>query len=1191
MARMVRPIAATQAEDDVRMVAPGLLFGGVGAHMQLDSLDSLKGCKVRLEGHFAEPVVVEDVRQVGDGYEVRVRLPSGELEETVLSAEEFSRLTQDVARPAVTVRPVDAEQLHLMVESRRIRLAYAYDPHFAVSLSGIRTLPHQIEGVYVHMLPQPRLRFLLADDPGAGKTIMAGLLLKEMKLRGAIERILIIVPAPLTIQWQDDLLRFFEESFVIVTSATDQQQYVNPWQQNSQIIVSMDYAKRPGVRERIWQQHWDMVIVDEAHKCSARTKRRDARAPEVDATKRYQLVQRLSEMADHVVLLTATPHHGDDDQFAHFLRLIDPDLFPEPHKLADKARQVRRDILRLGKDCPWALRRLKEDLRDLDGRRLFPDRHARTVTFTLNREEYALYKAVTAYINKFLPQGIGRQKQSVALTRTVLQRRLASSTRAIHESLRRRLQRQTKLLEELEQASPEERVKILERLRRRLTDAEMEEGDLDEQARDRLVDEFTVAMEMDQLREEIAALRELVEQARQVREHAPDSKLAALRECLQGAEFAELRDGRGKLLIFTEHRDTLTHVREHLEQWGYSTCEIHGGMNVHERKRAQEEFRTRAQVCVATEAAGEGINLQFCHLMINYDLPWTPTRLEQRLGRIHRIGQERDVYVFNFVAEQSEDGQPVIEGRILKRLLDKLEQMREALGGRVFDVIGEVLSLNEVNLAQMLRDAAYDPRRLDDYLDRIDRVDPEAWRRYEEATGIALARAHVDLDAFHQANYEAEERRLMPEYVEKQFLKAAPFVGLKVERRADGLLRVEYVPQSFRSDRLESVRRLQRKPDESYRKITFRKEDLQDDRHLDAVLVGPGHPLYAVVDEKLNDRLKDVIGGVGVFIDPDAAEQYSLHFFEAEVRGYDAHGRAAAVYAELVAVREGPEGLTIVPPDILHDLTPHHNPPQQLPALNPKPAADFLRSGYQLEMRNRCQQDRRRFAEICREYLTKSFDVRIRAAQDRVMHWRAREAKGDPGAAVNLQQAEQDLADLERQRDERFAALERLAIARPGPLRHVASAIVLPPDSSLADLLKEPSDAESEAAAMAIAMEHERARGWEPTDVSAQKIGFDIRSLSPPDEKTGKREVRRIEVKGRKRGGAIRLTVNEWLKARQLASTYWLYVVWDPTSPDRQLVEIPDPAHTLAHAVREVQTVRYYEIPAGAIGNDTQTGG
>ncbi|HWP39575.1 MAG TPA: DEAD/DEAH box helicase, partial [Tepidisphaeraceae bacterium] len=328
------------------------------------------GQSVSMAGHFETPVVLEEVRQLGAGYECRVRLPDGRLDEVVISAEEASALAaRDSA--ARTLRLVDPSDLQLLVESARIRLAYAHDRQFAVSLSGIRTLPHQIEAVYQKMLPQPRLRFLLADDPGAGKTIMAGLLIKELKLRQAIERILILCPAPLTIQWQDEMQRWFAETFDIIFSAVDQQQLSNPWQRSNQVIASIDYAKQEDVRERVWQQRWDLVVIDEAHKCSAYLKSRSGRSDEVAETKRYQLAKQLSKSADHVLLMTATPHHGDDERFSYFLRLIDPDIFPEPHRLEKRSvAELRSSVFRLGADCPWMLRRLKEDLRDMNGQRL-----------------------------------------------------------------------------------------------------------------------------------------------------------------------------------------------------------------------------------------------------------------------------------------------------------------------------------------------------------------------------------------------------------------------------------------------------------------------------------------------------------------------------------------------------------------------------------------------------------------------------------------------------------------------------------------------------------------------------------------------------------------------------------------------------------------------------------------------------
>jgi SNF2 family DNA or RNA helicase len=1165
------------------------------------------GQKVMLAGHFDQAVVIEGVRRVGKGFECRVRLASGALDETYISEAEAAALTGGAGGDPQSVVPADAEQLRLLIESTRIRLAYTHDPHFAVSLSGIRTLPHQIEAVYLKMLPQPRLRFLLADDPGAGKTIMAGLLIKELKLREAIERVLILCPSPLTIQWQDEMLRWFGESFDIIFSAVDQQQLTNPWQRSNQVVASMDYAKQDEVRERVWQQRWDLIIIDEAHKCSAYTKKSSTRGDEAEKTKRYQLAEKLTAQADHVVLLTATPHHGDDDRFAHFVRLLDPDLFPEPHRLAEKAGEIRRDILRLGPDCPWALRRLKEDLKDLNGRRLFPDRFAHTVAFRLNREEYDLYKAVTAYINEFLPQASGSKKQSVALARTVFQRRLASSTMAIYQSLCRRLDKQKALLEELENLSPAQRAKRLAQLQGRLSDAEQEEDDLDEAQRDELVDETTAAVELDQLRAEIAALGEIVARSKRLKDKGPetDSKLAALQACLKKAEFHELTDGRGKLLVFTEHRDTLYYLREHLDRWGYSTCEIHGGMNPHERKRAQEDFRLSRQVCVATEAAGEGINLQFCHLMLNYDLPWNPTRLEQRLGRIHRIGQNRECHAFNFVAAESEEGQPVIEGRILQRLLEKLEQMRAVLADRVFDVIGEVLSLNDVNLPEMLREAAHDPRRLDEYLDIIEKVDPSRLMRYEQATGIALARANVDFSGFQKANVEAEERRLMPRYVEDQFVKASKEIGLKVEARADGLWRVEHVLADLRSERLGSVRRAG-KAEPAYRKLTFHKGHLEQDQHVDAVLLGPGHPLYAAVDEKLNERLAPLTGATAFFLDAGADSAYLLHFFEISVRGQNTKGEAQTLYGELVAVREetqpsaapgvsvGEGRFTVVPADVLLDLPVLPTTPPNTHRFDPAPAADFLKSTYQQDRREVCQKERERFVKVCRDYLEQSFTARIRAAQNRVMSLRAREA-ASAEIALARQRAENDLADLQRIRQERSAGLKRLELARHGPVRHLATAVVVPSaqaDGMLPCDLLEDLDPEttrrSELAAEDVVIAHELGRGWETERVGHLKIGFDIRSLGPADPQTGYRDpvsgVRRIEVKGRKAGCPIRLTTNEWYKAQQLGDSFWLYVVWNPlANPGPVPVMIQNPAKVLEHAAKPVVSARFYDIPADAI--------
>uniref|UniRef100_A0A7C2PA93 DUF3883 domain-containing protein n=1 Tax=candidate division WOR-3 bacterium TaxID=2052148 RepID=A0A7C2PA93_UNCW3 len=1136
-------------------------------------VEDLINKRVIIQFQFSVPVKVENLSRLGKNYKLTVRKPDGHIEEIILSESEIQRV--EIVEDINSL--VNAEDLLLLVESHRIRLAYSFDPYFAVSLSGIQTLPHQIEAVYGKMLPQPRLRFLLADDPGAGKTIMAGLYIKEMKLRNAVERILILVPANLKIQWQDELLRFFNEYFIIVDSDLDRQQAINIWQKENQVITSIDYAKQEDVRERIWQQNWDIVIVDEAHKCSAHTKRRSNRAPEREATKRYQLVEKLAMRANHLLLLTATPHYGDDDRFCHFLRLLDPDLFPEPHKYQDVTKRIR-ELIFPDKNNPWIIRRLKEHLCDINGRPLFTKRHAITISFKLSFDEYDLYQAVTDYLNRFLVvRGSGRLRQSIALTRTVFQRRLASSTFAIYKSLENRLKKQKEFLDELERASPKERYRLLEKRRGFVVDEEMDEGDIDEIESDRLIAEFSCAEEIDQLKEEIAFLNDLVNKAKTVFEKAPDTKLQALRECLERSEFRELRDGRGKLLIFTEHKDTLFYLSEHIRKWGYSVCEIHGGMDVYQRKRAQEEFRTSAQVCVATEAAGEGINLQFCHLVINYDIPWNPARLEQRMGRVHRIGQKRDVYIFNFVAEESVDGRPVIEGKILRKLFEKIDRMKAVLGEeRVYDVIGEILSLNNIDLAEILRDAAYNAASLEEYLNVIDNISPEKLKEYEKMTGIALVPQYVDFARFQKQNYLVEEKRLMPEYVEKFFRRAAETVGLRVEKRADGLLKIPYVPAHLRSDELESVKRYG-KPESEYKKVTFRKEDLEKDQHADAILLSPGHPLYAVVDEKLQEKLKNLKGSFALLQDLYTDEPYWLHLFEYSI--VDESGEA--VFKGLAAVKETKNGsYENIPPEAIHDLSPYAGEVEGLPAFDVEKVKTYLMDTVQFDKRREIQMQRQDRVRIIKEYLEKSFDERIYTVQKKIMWARAI----DDTSPEDIESLKKELEDLEKLKKEKLENVEKMAIIRTGPISLVASFYVLPVAET--NELKQEAllDKEnSEKKAMEIVMDFERKRGWEPEDVSNQNLGFDIRSLGPVDPETGHREVRRIEVKGRKRGESIFMTANEWLKARQLKETYWLYVVWDPLDPNFEIVPICDPANKLR--AKEIKAVSHYQIDAKEIEN------
>jgi superfamily II DNA or RNA helicase len=1125
---------------------------------------------VSLTGHFSEAVRVEGLEEVGaDLWQLRVRSSAGVLKETVVDRAELEKALSEATEAHPCVSP---EDLFRLVEGERIRLAYAHDPYFAVSMSGVRGLPHQIEAVYRHLLPQPLLRTVLADDPGAGKTIMAGLLLKELKLRGVVERALVVAPAPLTLQWQDELHDKFDEWFVPIDgNAVRNQLGGNPWARHPQVVTSLDFVKQEDVMPELLRAEWDLVVIDEAHKCSAVTEA----SGDVRRTKRYALAEELSKRTERLLLLTATPHSGDADRFSRFMCLLDPDQFSTPEL-------TRRQIAVEGN--PYFLRREKEDLVDEHGRRLFVERHVHTQPFTLSPAEERLYKAVTDYVNRFLAAGTGGRGNAVALARTVLQRRLASSLGAISSSLDRRAAKLTKLLEELEQMSPADRRRRLAQLQHLPgTDDETADDDADEELQELAVTDVSVAEQLDDLRTEVAELNRLRSEAERARGEGEEQKLLALRSCLQRSELAELRDGRGKLLVFTEHRDTLEYLVGYLESWGYSTCSIHGGHSAIERKRIQHEFRTRYQVCVATEAAGEGINLQFCHLMVNYDLPWNPVRLEQRMGRVHRIGQRSAVVVVNFCATNT------VEGHLLERLHEKLAEMRADLQGRVYDVIGELLDRNGLDFERLVKDTLLNPQRERAALEQISAISPDVLRRYEEAVGIAQATRTIDLSWVRQRNLVSEERRLMPEYVERFFLDAAGVVGCRVERRAsDGLYRVEHVPRTLRSDDLRCVRRGM-VPESEYRKLTFRKEDRFEAEHEDADLCSPGHPLFAAVAERLAERLalSGVPGGVASFVDPQARDRYRVHFLTYDVVG-EAEARSEPAFSEVVAIVEGDDGkLVRLAPHVLHDLTPggSSDVPSAVGPEEVRRVENWVRAEVQRGETERQRHDRLAQAELRSAYLQEAVRAQRHGLEDRWAELDEKVYGGQDQFRLARDEVGRRLDELDRRLRTKLEGFERLGVVRPGPVRYLGSAEVRPPASvDDRDVRAMRSDAEVEQVAMAVAMAFERGDGWEPEDVSSAHdgSGFDIRSTRT-DPATDELLVRRIEVKGRSgRSGDVGLYRTEWFAAQRFRDGFWLYVVYGAGTGQEELVRIRDPFGVL-EGVEEIAQVTGYRVPAASI--------
>jgi superfamily II DNA/RNA helicase len=1134
--------------------------------------EQLKGRKVELADFFSAPVLVEEAVPESDEIVfLRVRTASGGLDEVPVSVDvlaEALRLT--IETRGRTAAPDD---LFLRIESARIRLAFAFDPYFAVSLSGIDALPHQLEAVYERMLPQTRLRFLLADDPGAGKTIEAGLLIKELKLRGVLDRVLIVCPAPLTIQWQDEMRSKFEETFEIIGSDLARNTLAgNVWDRFPQAITSLDFAKQPDITEGIIRAGWDLVVFDEAHKCSAYTY-----GSEIKKTKRYEFAEQVSRETDRLLLLTATPHQGDADQFTNFLRLLDADQFV--------GLDLDREMIQLV-ESPWFHRRVKEELVGFDGRPLFTPRKALTQPFELFAAEKRLYDDVTDYINTFLPRQSGRRRNSVVLARSVLQRRLASSLGAIEATLRNRRRKFEEVIDEVERLPEPKRAQRLRELRLIDWDDEVESDDEDAATEELLVSSATAAERIEDLRREVEELDRLIKQTEETVAAGEESKLNALRLCLHHAEFGDLRDGRGKLLIFTEYRATQDYLVRHLEEWGYSTVVIHGGMNAQARKDAQIRFQRDKQICVATEAAGEGINLQFCHLMINYDIPWNPNRLEQRMGRIHRIGQRFPVTVFNFVATNT------VEGRILLRLLSKLEEIRAAMGGsdRVFDVIGTLLKLNDVNLEDMLREAAYNPAKLADFEQQIQAISIERLKQYEEATGIALAHRQVSLDKVRPKDWRSEERRLMPEYVERFFVRAAGRTRLRVEPRADKLWRVEHVPQRFRAPSLPAVRRFG-PPEREYAKFTFRKEQQREDRHLDAELMSPGHPLFMAMTDVLDEQLIDAREAAAAFVDPFARDPYRVYFFEMQILSEIPSGPAGATasiitHAELAAVLENADGrFEAAAPDLLLDLTPDGD----RDIVEPPSADDVRRAERWLQVKRTSplvasrREERLREMQIRKEFLERSFHELVKARRNAWMALAARVASGDQDAKLARDEAQRALEETERRRDQKLGELRHLQILRPGPARYLGCAVVNPvADPAIARSAR--SDPEVERIAMEIAMRYEEEHGWDPLDISQfhDGSGFDVRSVLRDAE--GGPQVRRIEVKGRSGSDAtVVLTPNEWTQARRHGTSYWLYIVTNCETDAPTLHRVQDPAVSVGPRVERLTVVRGFQVPGNAV--------
>lgn len=1078
-----------------------------------------------------------------DGHSIRLQVVGvidGKFYDRTLTREQYHTLVKEEAGAHFQF---DAKPtvFRLGTEAMRIRLAHSFDPQYAVSVSQVDPLPHQLDAVYRRILPLQRIRFLLADDPGAGKTIMAGLLMRELMQRQAVQRVLVLCPKALTDQWRREMWERFRARFTMLTGDAVAGAFgQNAWVENNLVVASVDLAIQDHILPGLEQAAWDLVIFDEAHKLSAY---RYGQSSKVDKTQRYQLAEKLAKKTKHILLMTATPHKGDDENFRLLLSLLDEQVFAS--QLSMK-RALDRD------NSPYFLRRMKETMRHFDGRPIFLPRHVDTVTYPLDTHEQELYEAVTAYVSNGLDQAETAKNRNVGLALTVLQRRLASSLFAITRSLERR---KTRLTEELETARKAGKLDVSKRDINISVDDEEGLGELSQDQED-LLSAASTARTSEELITEIAVLGGLIEKAYVASRNGPERKLREFQAVIQSQT---VHAGKEKILVFTEHRDTLTYLTQKVREWGYTVCNIHGGMKLQDRIAAEKEFRGPAQFMIATDAAGEGINLQFCRVMVNWDLPWNPNRLEQRMGRIHRYGQEYEVEVVNLVASTTREGQ------VLIRLMSKLKSMRDALGhDQVYDVISGVLESGQVRLEAVIRDAILNRRSIVDVLADLDFVDGESAKAAaRDALSEALATSHIDMAFINGELRDSKERRLTPEYVERFFVDSLRHIGGRLIAGTDQSWRLEAIPADIR-------RAVQASNSGEFgtdnRLVTFHKERTKHDPP--AEFVAPDHPLFDAVLDKILTEARPALARGSAFVDKDAHEPYFIWLLETAV----VNGEGDTVHKRLIALRQRGTSYELVSPGVVLDLPPSEVVPvisQDLRSLAHSDSAVAAASArYAAQYLAEVTAEQERQVNITERALQQSVHDNLTRLQDKLERQHEDAANGkDMALAIRTTNEQIDVltSDLQARR----ASLARRRVTAIETPHIVGVAAVIPgPVPAVMEQGGGGNRTVVEQAAMKLAMDYELAAGRVPEDVSKTGVGCDIRSLGPDGA------VRYIEVKGHTTVGDVILYYTEWQTANRMRQEFYIYEVQHALANPKLFI-IQDP---VGKGVKPVERVVEYQI-------------
>lgn len=1113
-----------------------------------------------LEGiEASQPVTVQMVIPAGpDAVNVIYERLNGSVDKVMLTRSQEGQL-----RVAEQGQPwtfgASGEDFRLGAEAYRIHLAHLFDPMMAVHASNVEPLPHQITAVYESMLPKQPLRYVLADDPGAGKTIMAGLLIRELLMRADAQRVLIVAPGGLASQWADEMWEKFGLKFQVFDGLKDGALGVNPWEQADLWIARLDQLVRnEDIQKTLDETYWDLVVFDEAHKLSA-----NYFGNKVNKTQRYQFAEKLGGKARHLLLMTATPHNGKEADFQLFMSLLDADRFYG--KFRDGVHKVDvSDLMR---------RMVKEDLLKFDGTRLFPERIAKTAAYDLSELERALYEAVTTYVREEMNRAdklTGKRKGTVGFAMTSLQRRLASSPEAIYKSLERRRDRLQKRADE-EGSGTGKASEVASTVDWNT----VEENDFEdfETLEEEVVDQATAAQTLAELEAEIRSLNDLVEQAREVRLSDQDRKWEELRTLL--LDNPQMRDESGqqrKLIIFTEHRDTLNYLTgklRDLQGTPEAVVTIHGGTPRDERRRVQELFRhdMAVRILVATDAAGEGVNLQNAHLMVNYDLPWNPNRLEQRFGRIHRIGQTMTCHLWNLIAHETR------EGDVFLRLFQKLEVEREALSGRVFDILGEVFE--NKSLRDLLIEAiryGEDPQRMKFLQEKVEgAMDTEKLRDI-------LHRNALSEDVMDEARVfnireqmeKAEARKLQPHFIRAFFLKAFTALGGIINPKEAGRYQITHVPSAVRERDRQLSGRDRRNTDpvtSRYERVCFEKSAVRivgKPDSVQAALLHPGHPLMqAVTDLMLEKHVAQLKEGT-VLVDPvDSGDQPSLLvMLDHAVK--DGTSATRDLSRRVQFVRMTPDGqasnagwapyLDLEPISaedlaVVEDVVDAPWLKGNVESLALNYASSTLVPEHFDEVRVRRETSVDKTLAAVHERLVKEIDHQ----QNQFLRLQNDLNAGKTEVRLPLDNVRKTIEELSTRLKTRTAELKAMRHLTSAAPVVIGAALVIPAGLIAArkgqTLPQWSADAAAKAhvekVAMQAVMNHQTAQGCIVKDVSAAKCGWDVTATPPvlPDGTIP--ESRHIEVKGRAKGSTtVTVTKNEILYALNQKEKFILALVF-----------------------------------------------